>query len=160
MKAAKLLTPGLAGIPNKLCVHSAWSPLITLPGPSCFCAWGRAHPQPWCTTRGQLRVDGSKYKPRSFWRTGGNVSFVCFSHSQCVLLLSLIFWNAGTEMISDGVKAIQNKLFQEEHIVQTISPWSSNILVTTLICQFAMLLNFKIKVEIILHQYSRMSWTC
>lgn len=60
-------------------------------------------------------------------------------------------------MISDGVKAIQNKLFQEEHIVQTISPWSSNILVTTLICQFAMLLNFKIKVEIILHQYSRMS---
>lgn len=35
-------------------------------------------------------------------------------------------------MISDGVKAIQNTLFQEEHIVQTISPWSSNILVTNM----------------------------
>lgn len=101
VKAAQLLTLGSAWIPNKLCVHSALSPLITLPGPGCLCAWDRADPRPQSIPREQLRAAHSKYKPRFFWRTGGSsfcllctqsvLSFCCFPW--CVASLGLnYFW--------------------------------------------------------------------
>lgn len=99
VKAAQLLTLGSAWIPNKLCVHSALSPVITLPGPGCLCAWDRAEPRPQSIPRGQLRAADSKYKPRFFWSAGGSIfSLLCTQSVLSFLLLSLIFWKSGSEL--------------------------------------------------------------
>lgn len=98
-KAAQLLTLGSAWIPNKLCVHRALSPLITLPGPGCLCAWDRADPGPQSIPREQLRAAHGKHKPRFFCRTGGSIfCLLCPQSVLSFLLLSLMCWKSGIKL--------------------------------------------------------------